>query len=123
MFRTPLRVQASNVAGFWFLTDPLVWDDGVRRVEAPRFFVTDLASVPAPMRSILDTNGLSRRAAVIHDFAYATGCMTRKEADQLFLDALVADGVISVGRGLYFAGVRLFGWIPFNRYRRKEKGK
>lgn len=123
MFRTPLRVQASNVAGYWFLTDPLVWDDGITRIEVPRFFVTDLASIPAPMRGILDTNGRSRRAAVLHDHAYAVGAMTRKEADQLFLRALMAEGVISIGRGLYYLGVRAAGWVPFNRYRRKEKVK
>lgn len=124
MFRTPLRLEKLDKVPRWFfLTDPLIWDDGETRIEVPRFFATDLASIPRPMRGVLETNGRSAKPAVVHDFLYRTGQMTRKAADQLFLTMLIAEGVISIGRGLYYLGVRAGGWLPFNRYRRKEKGK
>lgn len=122
MFTTKLQVEALDEPGKWRLLSALVWA-GDETYIVPAGFVTDLASVPWPMRGVLNTTGRSRRPAVLHDWAYQAGSMTRKAADQLFLTALIADGVISVGRGLYWLGVRVGGWIPFNRYRKKESGK
>ena len=51
-----------------------------------------------------------------------SGVTTTLDA-QRFAQVGTWEGVISIGRGLYYAGVRLGGWIPFNRYRRKEKSK
>lgn len=120
MFVTKLRVEELDTPGYWMLCEPLIWDDGTNKIIVPAGFVTDLASIPAPMRGILNTNGPSRKPSVAHDFLYRTGVMTRKAADQLFLTMLVAQKVICIGRGLYYLGVRIGGWIPFNRYRRKE---
>src|SRR5688572_15781351 len=91
--------------GYWYLEQPLIWDDGEHRIEVPVGFLTDLASIPAPMRGVLNTNGRSRKPAVVHDYLYQSGKLDRKAADDLFLEMLIAEGVICIGRGLYFAGV------------------
>lgn len=122
MFLTRLHT-VDGPPGYWYLDAPLIWDDGEIRIEVPTGFLTDLASIPAPMRGVLNTNGRSRKPAVVHDYLYQSGKLARKAADRLFLTMLVAEGVISIGRGLYYLGVRLGGWIPFNRYRKQEKGK
>lgn len=123
MFVSALQVEACADPGKWKLLSQLIWQADGETIIVPAGFVTDLASVPWPMRGVLNTTGRSRRPAVLHDYLYATGQVTRAFADRLFLTALIADGVISVGRGLYYLGVRLGGWIPFRRYRKKEKGK
>lgn len=123
MFVTRLDAVALDEPGMWQLDEPLVWQDDDFYILVPAGFITDLASIPAPMRGILNTNGRSRKPAVLHDYLYRTGKLTRKAADQLFLTALICEGVISIGRGLYYLGVRAGGWIPWNRYRRQEKLK
>lgn len=95
---------------------PLLWE-GKRKIEVPAGFVTDLASIPAPLRGLLNVNGKSRRAAVLHDWLYCSQPCTRKEADAILKAALRTEGV-QVAAWVYWAGVRLGGW----RYWRKRDG-
>lgn len=114
MFVTPLRLEATK-PGYWTLLAPLIWDDGEKRYEVPEGFETDLASIPRAFRWLLQQNGGSRRAAVLHDFAYKTHFASRAEADALFRKALAEEGVNPVGRFLYWSGVRVGGWWPWSR--------
>jgi hypothetical protein len=111
MFLTPLRLEASE-PGLWVLLSPLIWD-GEKRYEVPAGFVTDLASIPRAFRWLLQQNGGSRRAAVLHDYLYRNHLTTRAEADALFRKALKAEGVNPVGGFLYWAGVRIGGWTAY----------
>lgn len=113
MFKTPLLLQALDAPGEWVLTRPLLWE-GKRKIEVPAGFVTDLASIPAPLRGILNVNGKSRRAAVLHDWLYCSQLGTRAEADATFREALVAEGV-SIACWIYWAGVRVGGWVQYGR--------
>lgn len=115
MFLTPLRLEAViDKPETWTLLSDLVWH-GATRIVVPAGFVTDLASIPRMLRWLLQQNGNSRRAAVLHDFLYATQPVTRAEADSIFRAALKAERVIGIGRGLYWAGVRVGGWLPWSR--------
>ena len=111
MFLTPLDLRADK-PGHWVLLRELIWDDGVRIV-VPAGFVTDLASIPRAFRWLLQQNGASRKAAVLHDFLYRTHRMTRKDSDAMFKKALAAEGVNPVGGWLYWAGVRVGGRMAF----------
>lgn len=117
MFRTPLRLEATR-PGEWALVSKLVWDDHKERIVVPAGSATDLASIPRPLRGILNQNGRSRRAAVLHDYLYRQGIVPRAGADAVFRRALGADGMSWLGRLTYWAGVRLGGWIVW-RSRRK----
>ena len=117
MFLTPLELRADRKPGHWILLRDLIWH-GAQYVVVPKGFVTDLASIPRGLRWLLQQNGNSRRAAVLHDFLYATQPFTRAEADGIFRAALKAERVVGIGRGLYWAGVRVGGWLP---WRRKSK--
>jgi hypothetical protein len=117
MFVTSLDVRAYR-PDEWVLLAPLEWVSKDAHVVVPRGFITDLASVPRPLRGVLNVNGASRAPAVLHDFCYCSQVMaTRKEADLLFLQALTACGVSSLAARAYYAGVRVGGW----RYWHKRK--
>ena len=110
MFQTHLDARALiGRPGYWLVIAPLVWDDGQYRITVPAQFETDLASIPRPFRNIFNANGRSRRAAVLHDWLYSGQCVTRAEADRLFLDAMAADGVGWVTRWSMYGAVRAAG--------------
>lgn len=116
MFVTPLRLEAER-PGYWVLLYPLVWQDEETRYEVPAGFVTDLASIPRAFRWLLQQNGGSRKASVLHDWAYRTHVLDRSAADALFRKALAAEGVGGIGRFLYWSGVRVGGWVAYRNYR------
>lgn len=117
MFLTHLDARALiDQPGYWLVIAPLVWDDGRRITAVPAMFETDLASIPRPLRNILNINGRSRRAAVLHDWLYAgRQCATRADADQLFLDAMKSDGVSWAKRWSMYAAVRAAGWRYYKK--------
>lgn len=112
MFTTPLRLEATR-PGYWVLLADLIWHSDTERIVVPAGFVTDLASIPRPLRGILQQNGVSRRPAVLHDHLYTTQSRPRAEADEIFRRALAAEGMGGPGRFAYWAGVRLGGWLAW----------
>lgn len=87
-------------------------------VDVPRGFITDLASIPQALRNVFNVNGRSRKAAVLHDYLYCTrglGRLSRAECDALFLDALSDCSVDALQRRLMWAGVRVGGWVYWNK--------
>ena len=79
----------------------------------PRGFESDGASVPRFFWRLvcppLDHRAV--RAGVAHDYIYRThpAGWTKKEADQMFYDLLVSDGVPRFRAYLAYLGVELFG--------------
>lgn len=119
MFLTPLRCELTQVPGNWVLLCDLVWErwvgEELELIVAPEGFVTDFASVP-----VVRPVGRSERPAVIHDWLYKMGSVSRIAADKLFVDMLAAEGVSAFGRWIYYAGVRMGGRWPYNQYRRRK---
>ena len=109
-FITPLDLRA-HVPGEWLLLSPLKYQSGATVITAPAGFVTDLASIPALFRPLLNSNGSSRRSAVLHDWLYCIKEGARADADSLFLEALKADGVGFAERWAMYLGVRAGGWM------------
>ena len=115
-FSTPLDLRATN-PGEWQLLSPLVYtsNDGDIYI-VPTGMITDLASIPKLLRPAIDRNGLSRPAAVLHDYLYLIGSLSRKQADELFLEALLSCGVGGfVAKGMYWS-VRAFGGGRYAEY-------
>jgi hypothetical protein len=112
MFTTPLQLEASR-PGHWLLIKDLIWRSDTERIVVPAGTSTDLASIPRPLRGILNQNGNSRRPAVLHDYLYQTQSLPRAAADEIFRRALAADGMGAVERFAYWAGVRLGGWLAW----------
>ena len=83
-----------------------------RSIHVPAGFVTDMASIPRWIQPFLQKDEGCLEAAVIHDYAYSADCphgLTRKQADELFLEAMTEAGVGPVKRGLMYHAVRKFG--------------
>lgn len=110
MFVSDLALVALNgFPDYWYLAQPLIWQEPDCRIVVPPGFVTDLASVPKPLRGILDVNGRSRRPAVLHDFAYHSHNLPRADADDLLRRAIIAEGGRPWQARIYWMGVRIGG--------------
>lgn len=115
MFLTDLSLTAHR-PNEWVLNNPLIWFDRINgRIKVPPGFITDLASIPRALRGVLNVNGRSRKAAVVHDWLYCSRKLTRKQADDLFYRALRAEGVSTVLARVYWSGVRAGGWVYYNK--------
>jgi Protein of unknown function (DUF1353) len=99
----------------WIVYAPIGWipdaSDGtdVVRVDVPKGFVTDLASVPSYLWVVLNKLGKYGNAAIYHDWLYWQQTTTRAVADRVFDRAMHDMGVDAVTRKLIWAGVRIFG--------------
>lgn len=98
----------------YFLTKPIAWSpllerDSLPRVDVPKGFVTDLASVPRVFWSLLRPDGEYTYAAIIHDYLYWTQTISREKADLLFRYAM-EDFKISAATALtIYNAIRLGG--------------
>jgi len=99
----------------WWLYKPVGWVPGAEdgpdavRVDVPRGFVTDLASVPSYLWSILNRIGRHGNAAIYHDWLYWQQSCTRAQADHVFSRAMHDMGMDAVTRNAIWIAVRLFG--------------
>lgn len=110
MFTTALELrELDSRPDFWAVVIPLIWETPTKRIVVPQGFVTDLASIPKPLRNIFDPNGDSRKPAVLHDWIYRTHEFTKAQCDQLLYDALVVCGESKFVAWCYKAGVAIGG--------------
>lgn len=131
-FTTPLEVVVLDAKRGGRVTAQLLkgfsYDVGEvgsgERIDVPMGFVTDFASVPRGFWSFEPPLGAAGKAAVVHDFLYATGGTglwrgvpmisrptpySRAEADGIFRQALKVLGVPAWKRSLLWAAVRVGG--------------
>ena len=108
------RVTARLLDGFSYNAGP---DGGV--IAVPAGFVTDFASVPWGFWNLEPPLGDAGKAAVVHDYLYATrglaGRYSRAQADGIFRQALTALGVPAWKRLLLWAAVRVGGRSGWGR--------
>ncbi|WP_019024076.1 MULTISPECIES: DUF1353 domain-containing protein [unclassified Thioalkalivibrio] len=119
-FEAPLKVKHLGPKR-WRLMAPLPYraSDGTRYT-APLGFVTDFASVPRLPLAYLLTGNTAHKAAAVHDYLYDAGITSRKRADQVFREAMRDSGVPYWRRAMMYRAVRAGGWLPWNRYRRRD---
>ena len=94
-------------------------------VTVPAGFVTDFASSPRPFWWLVSPWGKYGKAAIIHDFLYqwhgyeyplhGWADVTRKQADDIFLEAMTVLGVKPWRSRLMYWAVRLFGWFAWRK--------
>ena len=116
-FTSPLIVTPMPDGRKWKLVKPFSYHVGSKHsrhiISVPKGFVTDFASVPQFLWSWLPFWGKFGKAAVIHDFIYQTHCKTRREADDIFLEAMLVGGTKRWKAKLMYYGVRAFGWMAW----------
>lgn len=101
------------------------------RIIVPRGFVTDFASIPRPLQVAIPPRGKYNRPAIVHDWLYrnapidpATGkrC-TQAQADYILREACENVDDRFTQRWAIFLGLKLGGFVTWNKYREKEKQK
>lgn len=86
-------------------------------IKVDQGFITDFASVPRFLHSIITPIGRHKLPAIIHDYLYTNHTMSRKDSDQEFLKWLMKkDPKRTIKNRLMFYAVRLFG---AKRYKNK----
>ena len=95
-------------------------------------FVTNFASTPRIIWWLFPPWGKYGKAAVVHDWLYQKQVMTvneyefkvtRKEADEIFLEAMLVSKTKKWKAKVIYYAVRMTGWFVWNRYRKQiEKG-
>lgn len=111
-FRTPLDVLLiDELQNQWRLQAPLVYESDVagRTFCAPEGFITNFASVPRVPVAYWLAGDTARSAAVIHDYLYSTGCVSREMADEVLLEAMAVTGIPFWRRWPMYWAVRAFG--------------
>lgn len=78
-------------------------------IGVPAGFVTDLASVPRALWSILPPHGQYAKAAIVHDYLYQQAIGSKRYADDVFLEAMEVLGVARWRRMVMYWAVRCFG--------------
>ena len=99
----------------WSLQGPVVYRDGAgREIVVPKGFITDLASVPRALWNLFPPFGSYTFAAVLHDWLYRTGIVSRAVADATFLEAMESLGTGGFTRRVLYFAVRLFGGSSYH---------
>ena len=120
-FETKFRAEF-RPPNSWVLTKPLVYASAVfGRIVVPAGFDTDLASIPQGAQSFISKVGRHTAPSVVHDWLYVSASVrnedVRKRADQIFLEAMHAEGVGWWTRSVMYRAVRDFGAAIFYRKR------
>jgi hypothetical protein len=84
------------------------------KITIPAGFKTDFASVPRAFWSIIPPWGKYSEAALVHDYLYSAASkaiksMSRKEADDIFLELMKEAGVPWWQRQAIYWAVRMWG--------------
>jgi hypothetical protein len=84
----------------WIVRQPLRYRIGVssEQIIVPVGFVTDFASIPPALQSIIRQNGPYILPAVVHDYLYWVQGCTRPQSDQIFLLAMIENKVGAIHR-------------------------
>lgn len=112
-FLTDLNVKQVSDSEWLLLSDLVYQSDILGEILVPFGFVTDFASVPRLPGAYWLAGGKASKEAVIHDYLYRNRIGTRKQADDVFLEAMKLNGQAWWRRSLMWAGVRLFGWTAY----------
>jgi hypothetical protein len=83
-------------------------------VVVPVGFVTDFASTPRALWSVVPPTGRYQLAAVVHDFLYWDQGCAREQADAIFRVAMAESNVKPFERDLMWQAVRRFGQTAWN---------
>ena len=118
-FKTKLQVESDGK--YWKLLTPLIFEStehGIIRV--PAGFKTDFASVPRIPIVYSMFGNTSHSAAVIHDWLYSgRGGVTRKGADEVFVEAMKAKKQSEWRRKPMFWAVRLFAGFAYSKEKKR----
>lgn len=105
----------------WTVEQPLIWEDDKYEIRVLQGFDFDFASIPTIITNILPKNGQEYdRAACLHDALYSCHWLPKNVCDEIFYNAMIADGVSKVkARSMYLA-VKWFGGSAYKNNNENE---
>jgi len=100
----------------WIVREPLVYTIGISSdsVTVPVGFVTDFASIPQALQSIIRANGPYILPAVVHDYLYWKQACSRRQADQVLLLGMIENDVREAHRTAIHGAVSVAGSFAWN---------
>lgn len=116
----PCDLQPHGDGKFKLSTRLVVRMEDGTEIVVPAGFITDFASSLIGRWDFLSRRASRSVASILHDWLYFTGLFTRKKADQYFIEGLKSEGCGWYDRSKATAGLRSFGWVVWNRYRRHD---
>lgn len=84
-------------------------------IQIPRYFFCDLDSIPRVPYVYTYLKGYARTSAMVHDWLYATAYVSRRQADRVFYDFMVLEGVGRIRARLIYYAVRVFGDLFYDK--------
>ena len=109
-FVNKLRIQEVDEEHLnWRLLDHLDYQGNRDTFSVPAGFVTNFASVPQLFWSLISPWGRQMKPAIMHDYFYRTGVVSRLDADRLFYRMMRELDVSWWKRQAIYRAVRLFG--------------
>ena len=110
----------SDKSNEWIvLEDYIFWSARLQTpIIIPRWFVTDLSSVPRGLRWLVSVNERHRLASLPHDLGYAKESgdrHTKHDWDNILKDFCKQQGVSWWKTGLIYASVSMFGGFAYKR--------
>lgn len=124
-FLTELDARLLDDDRIWVLDAPLVYQSDILGViDIPAGFQTDFSSVPRIPVAYMLFGDRAHRESVIHDWLYRIDSIppaTRKQADNVFLEAMIARGKGYFVRWAMYQGVRLGGASSWHKKKVGDK--
>jgi len=121
-FKSILVVSPFADGEYWYLREDLLWDSKTgEEYVVPNGFVTDFASIPRPLWSILPRWARYGNAAVVHDFSYWFQKHDRKTADLAMVEGMKDLGVGALARNSIYLFLRIFGGFAWRGNRKKRE--
>lgn len=120
-FPKPLCGRFYRQGTEFVLSEPLeLITDGLR-IEVPADFETDFNSTPRMLWWWFPPTSYPE-AGVVHDYLYRNpGVLNRQQCDAVHRLILKLEGMRESKRNAAYAGLRIGGWRPWNRYRRADQ--
>ena len=118
-FLTELRLTVLMDNRFRLTHDLWVSLNNSETIKIPEGFETDLASVPRLPIVYVTLGNRGHKAAVLHDWLYATNYFDRATCDYYFYHALRESGIGYIQAQAMYLGVRLGGAGAYEFYTKK----
>lgn len=122
-FKNDLIVKVPLDGGDRILVEDLSYasDVALKTLIAPSGMKTDYGSIPKILHNVLSPTGKPTYAFVIHDMLYQKGLYNKKTSDKILDEAMKLLGVGWFKRKTIMSGLKLGGWVAWNKYRKKDK--
>jgi hypothetical protein len=90
-------------------------------IAVPIGFETDLGSIPLALQNVFPKDGKAMYGYILHDYLYKMGMYSRSTSDDMLEEAMQSLGVSWWRRKSVRLGLKLGGWVAWNKHRKGLK--